>query len=198
VFGLHSQVVKATPDQLENPTPEAIAAQARDNATRLSEIEQVDPAIEILWENCGGFAFNETTNRPDVAFADALLASGRTTGFAWKAQLRQDWSCWEHQAGPYMLGEAGASALARDRRVAGPRHRTFDAAWHENGVWAWEFLRHVRAGANPPREMNLVAEYNPPFSFSTVVQAELAWSSAEPWQVIRLRALSRCRNDSVR
>jgi len=97
-----------------------------------------------------------------------------------------------------MLGEAGASALARDRRVAGPRHRTFDAAWHENGVWAWEFLRHVRAGANPPREMNIVAEYNPPFSFSTVVQAELAWSSAEPWQVIRLRALSRCRNDSAR
>lgn len=192
VFGLHAQSVKANPDLLKDPTPEAIVRQQRECDVRFEEIETTDKGIEILWENCGGFAFNEATNRPDVAFTDKLLLNTtRPVGLVWKCQQRQDWSCWAHQAGPFLLGEAGARTLARDRRVSDRLNRTFDDAWFENGVWAWELMRHVRAGKRPPKELNLVTEYNPPFAFSTLAQAELAWSTAEDWETIRKRVMAR-------
>ena len=176
VFGLHSNSMK------------------RDGAE--AAIAKTDPTLEILWENCGGFPFWETNGKvkpPDVAFCDRILALNPSVGLAWKAQLRMDWKNYVPPAGPFMLGCAGERLLARDRAVTVPRYASFDEDWILNGRLAYDFVRHFRAGPHPPKELNAVAEYNPPFGFATHCQAELFWSSEDPWEEIAKRARMRAR-----
>ena len=176
VFGLHSNSMK------REGAEEAIA--------------KVDPSLEILWENCGGFPFWETDGKvepPDVAFCDRILALNPSVGLAWKAQLRMDWRNYVPPAGPFMLGCAGEKLLARDRAVTVPRYASFDEDWILNGRLAYDFVRHIRAGGHPPKEFNAVAEYNPPYGFATHCQAELFWNSEDPWEEIAKRARMRAR-----
>ena len=159
-------------------------------------IAKVDPSLEILWENCGGFPFWEAEGRassPDVEFCDRILALNPSVGLAWKAQLRIDWGNYVPPAGPFVLGCAGERIRDRDRAVTAPRQWSFDEEWIKNGANAREFIRHVRAGKCPPKEFNAVAEYNPPYSFATHCQAELFWNSDDAWEEIAKRARMRAR-----
>ena len=176
VFGLHANSMKY---------PGAAAA-----------IAKTDPRLEILWENCGGFPFWESDGKesqPDQAFCDKILALTPSVGLAWKAQLRMDWSDYAAPAGPYLLGCAGPRLLARDRAVIAPTFASYDEDWIINGRRVWEFVRCIRAGAHPPKEFNAVAEYNPPYAFATLVQAELFWNSSDSWADISRRARLRGR-----
>ena len=157
-------------------------------------IERTDPSIEILWENCGGFPFWEGNEKPATAFVDKILDSKRPVGLAWKAQLRQDWSCWAHQAGPYLLGCAGADVTRRDVALAEELQGLYTEDWYESGREAHALLRHIRGGAHPPAELNSVTEYNPPFAFSTLAEAELFWSAAEDWEKVARRVRFRARS----
>ena len=176
VFGLHSNSMKY------EGAEEAIA--------------RTDPSLEILWENCGGFPFWEAGGKnmpPDTDFCDRILALNPSVGLAWKAQLRIDWRNYVSPAGPFMLGCAGERLLARDRAVTEPRQAAYDEDWIANGRLAYDLVRHIRAGAHPPKELNAVAEYNPPYGYSTLCQAELFWSSEDAWEEIAKRARMRAR-----
>ena len=102
-----------------------------------------------------------------------------------------DWKNYVAPAGPFMLGRAGAAVLARDQNVAGPKTVSFDEDWHVNGRRAYELVRHIRSGKHPPCEFNAVAEYNPPYAYSTLIQAELFWNSDDSWEAISKRARMR-------
>ena len=169
VFGLHAMSVK----------------------NRLAEIEQTDRNIEILWEDCGGFPYHEETGNPDAGFVMKVTDTLRPVGLVWKCQLRQDWTCWAHQAGPFMLGEAGEWALVRDRAVAKPLHRAFDSDWIRRGRIAYDHLKAIRSAGRKVKELNVVTEYNPPFAFSTLLQTEMFWSTKEPYETLLDRALRR-------
>ena len=62
-----------------------------------------------------------------------------------------------------------------------------------NGEAAYSLIRHIRKGKNQPRELNAVAEYNPPFAYATMCQAELFWNSNDSWDEITKRARMRAR-----
>lgn len=176
VFGLHSNSMRY---------PGAADALAK-----------IDPKLEVLWENCGGFPYWEADGRPakpDVAFNDCILALTPSVGLAWKAQLRMDWSHYTAPAGPFLLGCAGRRVLERDRAVIAPVHASYEEDWIANGKAAYELIRHIRAGRNQPRELNAVAEYNPPYGFATLCQAELFWNSSDTWEEISRRARQRAR-----
>ena len=84
---------------------------------------------------------------------------------------------------------AGRLALdARDQAVARPKTVSFDEDWVVNGRQAYDLVRHVRSGAHPPVEFNAVAEYNPPYAYSTLVQAELFWGASDSWEEVSRRA----------
>lgn len=156
-------------------------------------IAKVDSSLEILWEDCGGFPFSDYGWEPDTAFCEKVLALTPSAGFAWKAQLRIDWPNFVRPAGPFMLGCVGENLIRRDRALTLPRHAVMDDAWVKNGKWAYDFLRRIRSSKRPPKELNAVAEYNPPYSFATFCQAELFWSTKDSWDDISSRARARAR-----
>lgn len=171
VFGLHSNSMR------------------REGAA--AAIAKTDPSLEILWENCGGFPYWEADGRrseANVRFTDEILALTPRVGLVWKAQMRMDWKNYVAPAGPFLLGRAGDKVLSRDQAVARPKALSFDEDWVANGRQAYDLVRHVRAGAHPPVEFNAVAEYNPPYAYSTLVQAELFWSSSDSWEEVSRRA----------
>ena len=159
----------------------------------VGEIAKTDPSVEILWENCGGFPFYERRpppakyGPPNKAFVDEILSASDCVGLVWKCQVRQDWRTWVHQPGPYMLGCAGDELLERDRAMSDTMQPWYDAEWFMHGKDAYGLLRHVRAGKRQPKELNLVTEYNPPFRFSTAVQAEMFWSTDGSYEDIVVR-----------
>lgn len=162
----------------------------------LDVVSAADPSLEILWENCGGFPFtlSDTAFSDDLAFVRRIVGGGHAYGLAIKGQLLQDWTHWDHQSGPYLLGCAGPAVLSRDRSVALPLLSAYVAKWVAKGDRAYRLIRAVRSSANPPAELNTVVEYNPPFDFSTALVAELLWSCAEPYETIRARVLNRVRD----
>ncbi len=166
VFGLHANSVR----------------------TNLHEIEKTDRSMEILWENCGGFPFYESTNETDSAFIDRICADKRPVGLVWKCQVRQDWENWAHQSGPFMLGEAGGEIDRRDAKVYGSMYYTFDEDWLARGKIAYDLLRRLRASGKPPKEMNVVVALFSPPSLSTRIIAELFWSTSDPWEKLVKRA----------
>ena len=176
VFGLHSNSMRY------EGAEEALA--------------KIDPSLEVLWENCGGFPYWEAygdVSSPDVTFNDKILSITPKAGLAWKAQLRMDWSNYVPPAGPFMLGCAGRRLLDRDRQIISEVLHSYDEDWVLNGEEAYRLIRHIRKGKNPPREFNAVAEYDPPFAYATMCQAELFWNSDDSWQNIAKRARMRAR-----
>ena len=169
VFGLHAASVKQ----------------------RVEVIERTDRDVDILWENWGGLPI-EPVERKMAAGRDLIvptdaeplvkriLKSERRVGLVWKALL-QDWTCWAHQSGPYMLGCAGQRLAERDRRVVDGYRESFDSGWLRFGPLARDFIAMTRVEKQPPYEYNTVAEYTPPLAFATLAQAELFWSTRDEW-----------------
>jgi hypothetical protein len=161
-------------------------------------IAKLDPSIEILWENCGGFPYWELNARgqgqPDDALCNLALANNKLVGFAWKAQIRMDWASYIAPAGPFMLGCAGEKVIARDKTVTDGRLLSYDEEWVLAGRRAWEHIRRLRSQKNKPCEFNAVVEQATcAYAFATQCQAELFWSSKDDWETVakraRLRAL---------
>lgn len=174
VFGLHAQSVR----------------------NDIADVAKVDPSLEILWENCGGFPHYESDAGTEPELGDAILAATPRVGFAWKNQLRQDWVHWAHQAGPFLLGCAGRTLLDRDRDVTDRLQGDTLGRWLEHGREAYDLLRHQRSGEKRAVEMNAVVEYNPPFCYPTQVQAEMFFSTQDSYEDVTRRA--RLRTDAAR
>ena len=174
VFGLHSNSIR------------------KPGATDF--IAKTDPSLEILWENCGGFPFwegNGRTGGPDNEFCEKILALTPSVGFVWKAQLYLDWKNWIEPAGPFMLGCAGRRMREYHQSIMQPMQCSFDNDWFQNGKFAWESIRRLRAAKRPPKEFNAVPYNNPPFGLAPFCEAELFWNSDDPWEKILMRARMR-------
>ena len=80
------------------------------------------------------------------------------------------------------------------RLVAAPLLEDYPVRWISKGEFAYGLFRALQESGHPPRELNIVVEYNPPFDFSTALVAELLWSCVEPYETIRARVLNRARD----
>ena len=120
---------------------------------RLAEIAKVDPQIEILWEDCGSFPFNYSSNAPKeeefnetLAFVKEILnlRGGKGVGFAFKSIMMLDWTKVVRQTGPYVMGENAPSVADHDRRVRAASWRRYAANWMTNGTYAHKMMEFIR------------------------------------------------------
>ena len=165
---------------------------------RLDVIARVDPRVEIIWENCGGFPYN-TYDVFDPAgeetFTAELLAQNRAMGLVFKCQAMLDWSRgrFNHQPGPYIMGRAGRRALEEDGRMLEQLWRHYTADWALRGEFAHRIVRMAQARRDPPVTMNLVGNLVGEIRFPTALVAELFWSADEPYAAILDRVMRRPR-----
>lgn len=78
---------------------------------RLDEIAGVDPRISIHWEDCGAFPYAYFSRRTEgeaemLRFTERITAlrPGCKNGVVLKGQICLDWSAFENQKGPFLLG----------------------------------------------------------------------------------------------
>ena len=159
----------------------------------LDEIERTDSSVEILWEDCGGFPFRlvgEFAPEKDAALVDRILATDREVGFVFKGMLLQDWTRFQDQAGPYVLGCASAAVKAEDARMAEELWRPYYADWHRLGRVAHDLARRIQS-ARPerPAALNAAVNANGEIRFPLALVAELFWNADEPYDALVERVL---------
>lgn len=122
----------------------------------LDAIRGVDPRISIVWEDCGAFPYaylsRDTEHEAETLLFTEAIAALRPEapyGVVLKGQVCLDWSRFEHQQGPFILGCAGPDEL---RRRAGQVRRQ----WHDvQSYW----LRNVEQCRRTLRRLPGAAVY---------------------------------------
>ena len=166
-------------------------------ADDLDEIAKTDPRLEILWENTGSFPYwhrqceRGVTEAESAALTEKVISDEvHPVGIVWKCLLVQDWTCWTHQEGPYLLGVT--SRRTRDADVA-----VHDEPWHlYTEHWLANWGRAVAAarlaqGQKHAVEMNAAAQLNGPIRLPVALLAELFWDASGDKDEILSRVLKR-------
>ena len=120
---------------------------------RLDEIAKVDPRVEILWEDCGQFPYSyfsyvetEEKFQETLAFTKKLLnlRGGVGVGLVFKGVMMLDWSKFEHQRGPYILGENAPELRLHDKAVRANAWRKYSADWMQSGAHALRMMQFIQ------------------------------------------------------
>ncbi|MBQ3761500.1 MAG: hypothetical protein II875_05730 [Clostridia bacterium] len=153
-------------------------------------IAKVDPRVEIIWENCGGFPYHSC---PDVvgdfeetrAFTQKLLSlrPGAGTGAVFKGMTQLDWQRFVHQSGPEVLGCAGEEEIAARLPAVRRIWRYIAGEWLDHGALARDILG-LYAGHGNAAVYNLVEAglFEREISLPAALYAELCWDCRQDWQ----------------
>ena len=164
----------------------------------LSYLEALDPRVEIIWEDCGPFPYHydptsvddiEAMRSTDNIFA---LRGGAACGALFKGHLTLDWvgAHFAHQTGPYVLGQASADTIARNRETVRPLWKSFQSDWLENGDHAHRLTQYIQK-QSPRVSLGFVGQFADFLPFSEALCAEILWNADEPYEVIFKRVLKR-------
>lgn len=116
---------------------------------RLEYIQNVDPRIRIVWENCGAFPFSYIPS--DVQGFDetcgfvkkiaSLRGEDDRFGVVTKGLTKLDWAKFEHIRGPVHIGKA--SPLFKENRIIRKKRiwRYLQAYWLIHGDKAYEMVQ---------------------------------------------------------
>ena len=107
-------------------------------------IANVDPRVQIIWEDCGVFPYDHDFDVTDAKkqsaldFTHLVMAQRPATpiGMVFKGMLKQDWPNFEHQAGPFILGNSSEAVIKRDMEIFTPIWRYLQNEWVKNGDFA--------------------------------------------------------------
>ena len=120
----------------------------------LDEISGVDPRISIHWEDCGAFPyayFSRDTEGEDemLAFTQqiAALRPGCKSGVVLKGQICLDWSVFENQKGPFLLGCESDEKIEKRRAAVKRQWHDVQSYWLKNIGQFRRTLEHLRGSA---------------------------------------------------
>lgn len=112
-------------------------------------LKKLNSNVSIIWEDLGAFPYNYLPERIE-GFTKTLalnkkLGNFRSGGFGavLKGVIALDWNTFEHQAGPFMLGEIPAERLnfpEEKKRI----FRYLQARWIVNAHYALEMIRSFK------------------------------------------------------
>ncbi len=113
------------------------ATSIRANAPAL---RAVDPRVNVTWEDVGCFPYsyrvNDVTGLPrTVAYTRrvaGLRGRGEDAGFVLKGMPNLDWSTFEHQLGPFVMGRADRDFIRRRAAAAARRWKPIELGWRKN------------------------------------------------------------------
>ena len=119
---------------------------------KLDIIEEVNPKIEILWEDCGDFPYNYARNieseekfEETVEFTKKLLnlRGGKGVGLVFKGVMMLNWGNFIYQPAPYIMGENSPKTALHDKGVRANGWREYSSEWIRNGEYAAKMLKVI-------------------------------------------------------
>ena len=160
-----TDMVNEIADELWKITPELrliFGLHATSVKNHLNEIARVNPRVEILWEDCGDFPysyssfvvsdekFNETKE-----FTKKLLElrDGKGVGLVFKSVMMLDWNKFEHQSGPFVMGENAPEIAVHDKTIRANAWREYSADWMHYGEYAMKMIEFIKE--NKKGEVNM-------------------------------------------
>lgn len=155
--------------------------------------ENVDERIEIIWEDCGTFPYHyrpETANSKDfqatLDFTERIIKQRNfgQVGLVYKGMMTMDWTKFEHQCGPYVLGRAADELIQDDINMLTPIWKYFQAEWMKSGKYVWDFTRCVNEIGGGNVNLCIAGALDGGIWFPEALCAELMWNCDEDYQQI--------------
>ena len=177
VFGLHATSVQA----------------------HLEDIEKTDPRVEILWEDWGAFPSHYLPDDDAGAF-DALtrataellkLRGGKKLGFLFKGFMVLDWSRFEYQQGPFVLGENPKAVTENDGGLRRGAWRVFQAGWIQCGENARKIAEQICAATGGKAEIGMAGCFDGGMWAAEALCAEIIADPFREYPEILRTALSK-------
>lgn len=121
---------------------------------RLDAIARVDPRISIHWEDCGAFPyayFSRASQGEEetLAFTDRIASLRQAGGYGvvLKGQVCLDWTMFENQKGPFLMGCESQEAIRARRAAIAPQWHDVQGYWLENFGQFRRTLDHLPGAA---------------------------------------------------
>lgn len=160
----------------------------------LNEIAKTDPRMAIIWEDCGSFPYsyiaqNVETEAETQAFSKqiARLRGGNGFGAVLKGQVWLDWSAFEHQTGPYLLGVSEPSEMKEKLQLRADFMRHQKSYWLQNGRVAFDMLRLLANETNGTAELSVLLEdslFEEKIWLPSALFAEMLWDGTSTYEQI--------------
>lgn len=160
----------------------------------LDEIAKTDPRMSIIWEDCGSFpyAYGAHYIEPEeetAAFSEriAALRGGKGFGAVLKGQVWLDWSAFEHQTGPYLLGVSEKTEIAEKLQLREDFMRLQKSYWLENGQTAFRMLRLLAEKSGGKAELSVLLEdslFEEKIWLPSALFAEMLWDGSASYEQI--------------
>lgn len=153
----------------------------------------VNEKVEIIWEDCGSFPYNYMpVTGSDEEYRDTLdftsriltLRNNASTGLVYKGMMTMDWSKFEHQSGPFIMGMASDELIENDREMLRPIWKYFQTEWMTAGKQVWDFTRRICGMTNGRINLCIAGALDGGIWFPEALCAELMWNSDESYESI--------------
>ena len=182
-FGLHSMSVKE----------------------KLPYIQKVDKRVRITWEDCGAFPFayrpNELEGFGEMVEFTKKITNLRSTqeqtdkfGVVLKGLTSLDWSLFEHQQGPFVLGTCSERFLDKNVRRKEKIWKYVQAYWLANADRALEVIRSLQQDKAGELCITALVEdglFEKKMYFPVALYAEMLWNTGADLKVLMAETAQR-------
>ena len=161
--------------------------------SNIDVINKTDKRIEILWENCGGFPYYYSGYDFEKTFAntETILAQDHDIGMAFKKMAKLDWTRFNYQPGPFILGKCGKGVLKEDLAAIDQIWRDVTPIWLNHGEKVYSIIKRIHERPGKKVSLNVVGNLIGPIRFPLALVAELFWSTDEDYNQIVIRVCKR-------
>ena len=169
---------------------------------RLEIIKNVDKRINIIWEDCGSFPFcynpevcgNIEETYELVNEISVLRGESERFGVVMKGLTNLDWSNFQHQSGPFMLGAATKKFKSERFERKKKLWHYIQAGWINGAEVARDFINLMIKSTNGKLYLTSLLEdsmFEDNLYYPVVLLSELMWDNETPLKEIEKMALMR-------
>ncbi len=167
----------------------------------LNEIEKTDPRVDIIWEDCGAFPYSYNPSYvssfdTDYEFSSeiASLRGGKGFGTVMKGMTWLDWSAFEHQTAPFIIGESEKKEIAEKTELRRDIIRFQQSYWLQNGSLAAKMFRMLAKQTGGGAMISGLLEdslFDENIWLPSALFAELLWDGETPFNELLARVSRR-------
>ncbi len=152
-------------------------------------LAKIDPRVQIIWENCGVFPYSheftddEAERRETEDFTRLVISQrpGTDVGMVFKGMLKQDWPHFEHQAGPFIMGDSSDAVIHHDMDIFTPLWRFLQSEWLTKGDFAHRLAGIVLEAATANVNFCVAAHIADEPWYPLALCGEIFWDPLVPY-----------------